>query len=246
MQPKVRSIKVKSTLAVLLVAAGLVTQLAAWPTNILAAPAALPAHVLGDPQPATGLAATVRIEHRWDVQQGSDVTTVIAYSLGTVIGPQTILTHNHFDPNTGKLDNEWMAVAESDGDIVQLSLADMALDPIDKGTLLIGLPDDLTVSIASVADQVTVNRLAVGDWLTVVYWDDPNERLTQQDFQIVKLAQGIAILADPERIINSGDSGGGAYMAGKLVGNTWRITTDTNDRPLGRFTIALVPAQVTE
>jgi hypothetical protein len=118
--------------------------------------------------------------------------------------------------------------------------------PLDKGTLLLGLPDDLTVSIASVADRATIKHLAVGDWLTVIYWDDPNERLAQQDFQIIKLAPGIAILADPERIINSGVSGGGAYLAGKLVGNTWRITTDTNDRPLGRFTIALVPPQIVE
>ncbi len=246
MQQKVRSIRVKSTLAVLLVAAGLITLQAARPASLLAAPATLPAHDVGNVQPSTGLAATVRIEHRWDVRQASDVMVGIAYSLGTVIGPQTILAHNHFDPNTGKLDNEWMTVAESDGDIAQLSLANIALDPIDKGTMLLGLPDDLTASIASVADRVTVNRLAVGDWLTVVYWDDSNERLAQQDFQILKVAQGIAILADPERIINSGDSGGGAYVADKLVGNTWRITTDTNDHPLGRFTIALVPPQVTD
>jgi hypothetical protein len=239
MQRKVRSIKIKSTLAVLFVAAGLVLQ-AARPTNMLAAhgPEAL-SH-------STGLAATVRIEHRWDVRQGSDVTTVIAYSLGTVIGPQTILTHNHFDPNTGKLDNEWMTVTESDGDIAQLSLADMALNPMDGGTMLLDLPTELTVPAAPIADWATLNHLAVGDWLTIIYWDDPNERLAQQDFQIIKVAQGIAILADPERIINSGDSGGGAYIAGKLVGNTWRITTDTNDRSLGRFTIALVPAQVTD
>ena len=172
-------------------------------TNVLAAPAESPTDNSNTEYAAEAidLGATVRLEHRWDVQQGSDVVVAIGYSLGTVIGPQTILTHNHFDPNTGKLNNEWMSVAESDGDIAQLPLADMALDPIDKGTMLLGLPDDLTVSTASVADRITINHLAISDWLTVVYWDDLNERLAQQDFQIIKLAPGIAILADPERII---------------------------------------------
>ena len=54
----------------------------------------------------------------------------------------------------------------------------------------------------------------------------------------------MATLADPVRIINPGDSGGGVFFNGQLIGNTWSYNADVNGNPLGSFNVALVPAQV--
>jgi hypothetical protein len=63
-------------------------------------------------------------------------------------------------------------------------------------------------------------------------------------FQIVQIKDGIAQLADPSCIINSGDSGGGAYLSGDLVGNIWSIDLDSDRRAAGSFNVALLPSQV--
>jgi hypothetical protein len=240
-----RSLKVKSVLAILLVTLGLLAQSAAWQTNVLAAPIGPPASAARSSQLAAAdhLATTVRIEHTWHFMQNGQDMRVIAYNLGTVIGAQTILTHNHFDARIGTLDREWMTVTQGNDTVAELALSDVELNPMDGGTMLFGLPSAMNVPEAAIADQNTLKRLTVGKWLTVVYWDDVNQQIARQNFKITKLGKGTATLADPQHIINSGDSGGGVYLDGELVGNTWRITTDKQGRPMGIFTIALVPPQ---
>jgi hypothetical protein len=78
----------------------------------------------------------------------------------------------------------------------------------------------------------------------VNYWDDTARRIAQRDFQVVQIKDGIAQLADPGLVINSGDSGGGVYFNGKLVGNIWSINLDSSRQAAGSFNAALVPAQV--
>ncbi len=237
-----RSLKVKSVLAILLIALELCTQSAVWQTYALAAPAEPPAST-SNLAAVDYLATTVRIEHTWHfIQNGQDMR-VIAYNLGTVIGARTILTHNHFDARIGTLDRELMTVTQGDSAVTELALSKVRLNPMDGGTMLFGLPSAMNVPEAAIADHNTLKRLTVGKWLTVVYWDDANRQTAQRDFKVIKLGKGFATLADPGHIINSGDSGGGAYLDGQLVGNTWRITTDKQGRPMGIFTIALVPPQ---
>jgi len=54
------------------------------------------------------------------------------------------------------------------------------------------------------------------------------------------------MLSDPNRVINVGDSGGGVYFEGQLVGNTWSIHCDTGGNPVGYFDVALLPSQVAD
>jgi hypothetical protein len=52
----------------------------------------------------------------------------------------------------------------------------------------------------------------------------------------------VATLVDPHLVIRTGDSGGGIYLDGKLIGNTWaRYVDSTDGRPLGAFNVALLP-----
>ncbi len=188
--------------------------------------------------------ATVQIEHSWDYRQGSHVYHIIYPSLGTVIGPNLILTHNHYTEAPATAMNETMAFRDSRGVVVEFRIAELQGMRIDGGTTLIRLPRAVSMVSAPVMNQVTLHRLSVGDWLTMNYWDDAASRPAQRQFQIVQIANGVAQLADPDRLINSGDSGGGAFFDGQLVGNTWSINADQIGQSLGIVNVALLPAQV--
>ena len=64
------------------------------------------------------------------------------------------------------------------------------------------------------------------------------------DAGIRHFKHGLAKLADPDRLIRPGDSGGGAFFDNQLVGNTWSIDMDPAGNSLGAFNVALVPFQV--
>ena len=125
-----------------------------------------------------------------------------------------------------------------------MRVAEVKRIAIDKGTLLLRLPDTIDLTALPLADQAAMKHLTAGAWLTVNYWDNANQRLATQDFQLIKTANGIATLADPTQVINPGDSGGGVFFEGHLIGNTWSYNADVNGNPLGSFNVALVPQQV--
>ncbi len=115
---------------------------------------------------------------------------------------------------------------------------------VDAGTQIIHLPSYITLAPPSIGDQAVIGQLAEGEWLTVDYWDEASQRLARGNFQIMQLEQGTATLSDPLRLIRPGDSGGGVYLNGQLIGNTWSIYIDPHTkRPTGAFIVALVPAE---
>ncbi len=120
---------------------------------------------------------------------------------------------------------------------------DGAVVAIDLGTQLIHLPTYMTPALAPLGDHAAVDQLAEGEWLTVNYWDETGQRLAEGHFQILRLSEGVATLADPQCLIRPGDSGGGAYRQGQLVGNTWARYIGLGQQSLGQFDVALVPAE---
>jgi hypothetical protein len=125
-----------------------------------------------------------------------------------------------------------------------LRVAEVKRIALDGGTLLLRLPDTIELTALPLADQSAINHLAAGNWLTVNYWDNARQQLAAKDFQLIKTANGIATLADPDHTINPGDSGGGVFFGGRLIGNTWSYNADANGNALGSFNVALVPQQV--
>lgn len=190
------------------------------------------------------LQLTIRIEHDWKSPQGIVVDHFTDHSLGTVVGPRTILTHNHFDPNLGRLHHESLTFTDRSGSLIFVSATGVMLEPINWGTMLVNLPGGSMAPAASLADQATIAGLVAGDTLTVAYWDDTDQQFAQQNFYILKIGDGVATLADPGRVVNQGDSGGGAYFEGKLMGNTWSVNVDQNCQPTGSFNVALLPPEV--
>ena len=118
----------------------------------------------------TSLPAAVRIELTWN--QRIDQTAAYAITgkgLGTFIGPNFILTHNHFSVPPAALGTGTLTVINQAGHAMQLKMADAQLILISMNTTLIWLPTDVVKPFAPVADLATVQRLAGGDWLTVSF-----------------------------------------------------------------------------
>ena len=208
-----------------------------FPAGVLAAPQ--------EPGSELSIQPIVHIIHTQPQDQGSLVYIHESDSLGTVIGPHLVLTHNHFGATLGTLPNETMTFIDAAGMSVRVRVAEVKRIAIDRGTLLLQLPDNVNLTAAPLADRASLNHLAAGDWLTVNYWDNARQRLATKDFQLLKTANGLATLADPQLVINPGDSGGGVFFNGRLIGNTWSYNADVDGNPLGSFNVALVPAQVT-
>jgi hypothetical protein len=203
------------------------------------------------PVPATSdsgasLSPRVRIVHTWIEHNDGAPYCLKEFALGTIVGPNVILTHNHFDLQPKGRESEKMTFTTPEGQEFTLSMSDLTLHAIDAGTLIIDLPNYVSLGAAALGDQTTLNQLADGEWLQVDYWDEINQSFVQGNFQIQRLDNGVATLADPHLVIRTGDSGGGIYMDGKLIGNTWaRYVDPTDGRPLGAFNVALLPTAAT-
>jgi hypothetical protein len=186
----------------------------------------------------------IRIEHTYIRYDGLSAYRGWGYSEGTTVAPNIILTHNHFHKADESLQNEALAFLDPASAALSLPFEDLPFVAIDGGTALIYLPNTVSLPVAPIGDRSTIDHLAAGDRLTVCYWDDARERLAQQGFEIVQIKDGVATLADPDRVINPGDSGGGVFFEGRLVGNTWAMRADSHGNPTGTFDVALLPAQV--
>ena len=210
--------------------------LLAFPRSALAAPQ--------EPGSAPAIQGIVHIVHVQPQQKGNARVIHETASLGTVIGPHLILTRNHFGTALGTLPNETFTISDSTGRSAIVRVADVTRIAIDRGTLLLRLPETVDLTVLPLAERTAISRLAAGDWLTVNYWDNTRQRLATRDFQLIKMENGLATLADPDHVINPGDSGGGVFFEGQLIGNTWSYNAGTNGNPLGSFNVALVPSQV--
>ena len=188
--------------------------------------------------------ATVQIVHTWQSTASQTVYEATAESLGTVIAPHLILTHNHYGYTLGRQSSGMLAITDSAHHVWRVPVAKAQLVMINAGTSLLLWPYDLPMPVAPVADDADLQRLTAGKWITVNCWDDNTQGITRRDFQIIQVKDGIARLADPDRVIRPGDSGGGAYFNGKLIGNTWSINLDSTNHPAGSFNVALLPTQV--
>jgi hypothetical protein len=188
--------------------------------------------------------AAVHIACVWQRSNGQSANAVMVRSLGTLIAPNVILTHNHYGPTLGQQPTDTFTINDKAGHIWKWRASEVQLIVINAGTAVIWLPEYLPLPATGLANSADLQRLAANQWLTVDYWDESHAHLARHDFQILKITDGIARLADPDRLIRPGDSGGGAYLNSKLIGNIWSINLDSDRRPLGSFNVALLPSQV--
>jgi len=147
------------------------------------------------------------------------------YSIGTIINPNTALTHNHFDDGYAQL-NQLVADGQP------ISYFDPVGPGIDidedgnPGTGVLTVDANFSGSPVEFATQEEISALTAGDIVQVVYWDDVNSQLTVGSFSVIQPASdgGWIYLNDPNEIINLGDSGGGVFHNNNLIGNMLGIT----------------------
>lgn len=177
--------------------------------------------------------ATVLIEmqvpNREKVQENIDF---LGNGIGTLIqidGETLLITHNH-----------WRYVLE-DISIVRFYDADYNLITTiigkqfrelvlqaDPGTLVLQPPQELVDALIPV-NLGAVQTVVAGDSVYVVYWEKPSrdraaiqqavveEVITYQDVPVYKLRSLNG------GVIQPGDSGGGVWCRGMLVGNNWMV-----------------------
>jgi hypothetical protein len=183
---------------------------------------------------------TLKIEQTWLRRSADGVQGVTGNSLGTAVGPNLILTHGHFHVPPQSPRSIAFKVIDSAGRFIEYRSDEVQQIIVSREMTFIYLPSAMTGSSAPLADRDTLDRLQPGAWVTLNYWDDAQEQGAQRLFQIVQVQQAVATLADPDQVINVGDSGGGVFFGDKLIGVTSSIDVDTQDRPVGRVNVTLV------
>jgi hypothetical protein len=188
------------------------------------------------------------VEFRWD----NDInTSKLHESLGTKITPNTVLTHIHFsdlastyilDPSNPKRPHGVSSTTRTTpfGKSIQYGIQ----------TRLVYSSVKFAGSTAPIASSRTIKQLSAGDSVDVVYWDDARQELAIAVFQIRTVRNNtMIVLDDPADIINGGDSGGGVFYNGELVGNTWRYVerVDLEGNQLDKEVhVQIVPAELNQ
>jgi RHS repeat-associated protein len=176
------------------------------------------------------IAATVRIEYGDpDLPPPNG-----AQCLGTAIDDHSLLTHNHFEDQPSG-DPLWETPQRIFNGSTNSKEGIAAM--YSGESMVVATQAPLNAQTAKLADQQIVNSIGRGYTLTLVYMDDITEELKTGDFTVLRVHNGIATLSDPNSMITKGDSGGGAFYNGFLVGNTYGI------RP-GEVDIELLPGFV--
>ena len=169
--------------------------------------------------------------------------------LGTKVDQHTILTHNHFGSQAYFcMINPLAPEQQVDIAIKQDSRAMGFGDQYGDQTLLVETTEAVQGPAAAIASQQLINAMVVGEVVEVVYWDDELSELSVASFQISGfLGDSVLVLDDSNDIINKGDSGGGVFYQGALVGNTWRYipTFDQNGNLVDKQVhVHLIPMEV--
>ena len=187
---------------------------------------------------------TLKIEHAWLRRSLDGMHGTVGNSLGTVVGPNLILTHGHFHVPLQSEQSMAFRLLMNTGQIIQFRSDAVQQITLGRDTTFIYLPSELPWTGAPLADRGTLDRLRAGEWVTVNYWDDASRQGAQRHFQVIQVQQDAATLADPDLVINADDSGGGVFFADRLIGTTSSIDVDSQDCPVGRVHVTLVTPRI--
>jgi hypothetical protein len=162
-------------------------------------------------------------------------------SLGTVIEDgSAIITHNHFMP--GKAEKVVISDRANRVLVTFTDEDDIHKSEINEQTLRWQLPEKLEGS-TRIAQIGSSSALKVGDAVSVPYRNN-NGRIEIKHTTIhrkgVYDGTHVAVMPNDGFLIKGGDSGGGLFHHGKIVGNTWEMTTGERDSP-HVFISALLP-----
>jgi hypothetical protein len=181
--------------------------------------------------------ATVLIEMQLpNLEQPLDDNLFLGYGIGTLIrvsGQTLLVTHNHW-----KILEDITIVRFYDADhnllknIIGKEYRELVLHA-NAGTQILQPPQELVDNLVPVNLDI-LGQLQVGESVDVVCWDKParyKADIQQAVIEEISTYQGVPVYklrsleGDP---IQPGDSGGGIWHEGVLVGNNWMVEAITN------------------
>ena len=179
---------------------------------------------------------------------GAHKSYVMANGFGSMVlwkGEAVIVTHNHW----GEMlqDAEYVKIHDAYGNFLLKLERDEFTSLIrysDPGTLVLDVPDGLTATSAELGEDLNMVR---DDIVTLVRQrpDDPGQvEVLQGRVLRMKNYKGLAVIKLAildDAMLVPGDSGGGIWLNGKLVGNTWASFINTIKLPLSADTSLAAP-----
>jgi hypothetical protein len=164
--------------------------------------------------------------------EASNMHYKMGQGLGTLVnwqGQAVIVTHNHWGEMLKNA--ECVGIYDAQGKLLQaLGNADFnrLIRYSDPGTLVLLAPEGLSLTVASLGDS---QEVVDGEQILVVHQEaeDPDQldvlpaSVSSRNLYHGESVYNLAISAGDKLI--PGDSGGGIWYQGKLIGNNWTATT---------------------
>jgi RHS repeat-associated protein len=163
-------------------------------------------------------------------------------SLGTILSPNLVITHNHWAINLadtsiqyyfsdGSQISEEPKNIDNTGPELYLPCGWLCLEwkrcKEGQQTKMITTETEFSSKTAPLATQDEIDSINVGTSVEAVFntsADSQKFALDVISLPVVGIYDGYVVLKDENRVINMGDSGGGVYLDQKLIGNSWAIT----------------------
>jgi hypothetical protein len=164
--------------------------------------------------------------------QSTEGSTFMAYGIGSLIqyqGEILLVTHNHWRTLQ---DATIVKFYDADNNLLKVIIQQRFVESIvyaDVGTLILRPPQEVIDHLIPVSVGV-IPQVEVGETVEIVYRENPAREIaaiklavveavdTYQDEPVYKLR------SLDGQTIQPGDSGGGVWHNGCLVGNSWTVT----------------------
>ena len=177
------------------------------------------------------LASTVQIalfDHGWI--EGDLKHTHMAIGLGTVVeygGQPYILTHNHWSIAAAELNRA--EIRNGSGELLQMLPGNTFYNLVryaDGGTMVLNAPEELGDFPAAELGDGTAVQMGNTVWMAT-YANETRNSIAIETAWVQEIdasyIPGRFKLQGEEKAVVVGDSGGGVWVNGRLVGNLWGI-----------------------
>jgi hypothetical protein len=171
--------------------------------------------------------------------QSIEGSTFLAYGVGSLIqyqGEILLVTHNHWRTLQ---DATIVKFYDADNNLIKVIIKQQFVESIvyaDAGTLIIRPPQEVIDQLVPVSVQ-EIPQVAAGETVEIVYRENPSrEKVAIKQAVVEEIAsynnEPVYKLRSLDgQAIQPGDSGGGIWHDGCLVGNNWTVTAQSTTTP---------------
>jgi hypothetical protein len=171
--------------------------------------------------------------------QSTEGSTFLAHGVGTLIqyqGEILLVTHNHWRTLQ---DATIVKFYDADNHLIKVIIKQRFVESIvyaDAGTLILRPPQELIDQLVPVSVQ-EIPQVAAGETVDIVYRESPSrekvaiKQAVVDEITIYENEPVYKLRSLDGQPIQPGDSGGGVWYDGCLVGNNWTVTARSTSTP---------------